>query len=190
MPKASYYSPSHQDLHPIISFKEISTSSHSLHPKDKMLFKPALLALLPFLFSSTQAVPASTPGAMTLSERQDGPSITLIFFSDTNCTDTVPPTIYTRQVYGDEACYIYPDQSYSSVLILEIDDQFIGTNTALQVGYTDTVANGDSCNWTDAIKFNIATDALVDQCQYIGIPTGQGKPDMPGNEYRLTSLEG
>lgn len=151
------------------------------------MFKSSiLLTLLPFLFSA-QAAPTANPGAVTLSERQSGPSITVIFFSDTNCTTTVPPTIYTRRVYGDVACYDnYPDQLYSSLLILEIDDQFIGTNTALQVGYVES----ETCDFTDSIKFDIATDALVDQCQYIGIPTGMGKPDMPGNEYRLTSLEG
>jgi len=155
-----------------------------------MFKSSALLSLLPlFLLPFSEAAP-TTHAATSLAERQSGPSITVIYFSDTNCTTTVPPTIYTRQVYGDEPCYYDPTELYSSLLILEIDDQFIGTNTALQVGYTDNNACGATCDWTNSIKFDIATKDLVGQCQFIGIPTGMGKPDMPGNEYRLTSLEG
>ena len=155
-----------------------------------MFKSSALLTLLPLLsLPFTHAAP-TTPAAASLVERQSGPSITLIYFSDTNCTNTVPPTTYTRQVYGDEPCYYDPTELYSSLLILEIDDQFIGTNTALQVGYTDNNGCGATCDWTNSIKFDIATTDLVGQCQYIGIPTGMGKPDMPGNEYRLTTLEG
>jgi hypothetical protein len=88
-------------------------------------------------------------------------------------------------VYGDESCYIYPNELYSSLLIDEIDEQFIGTNSALQVGNT----GGDTCDFTNSIKFNIATKDIVGQCQFIGITSGPGKPLKAGNEYRLTSLQ-
>jgi hypothetical protein len=148
------------------------------------MFKTSvLLSLLPFLFSSPiQAAPTSSAG---LQQRDSGPSINVIFFSDNNCTTTVPPTIYTRTVYGDDACYINPNELYSSLLIDEIDDQFIGTNSALQVGNTP----GDTCDFGNSVKFNIATRDTVGQCQFVGITSGPGKPLKGGNEYRLTSLE-
>jgi hypothetical protein len=70
-------------------------------------------------------------------------------------------------------------------LIDEIDDQFIGTNSALQIGNT----GGDTCDFTNSVKFNIATKDIVGQCQFIGITSGPGKPLKAGNEYRLTSLQ-
>lgn len=147
------------------------------------MFKPAaLISLLPLLSTFAMAAPTSPT---TLSERASGPKISLIFFSDNNCTTTVPQTIYTRTVYGDEPCYFDPTELYSSVLINEIDDQFIGTNSALQVGNTA----GDTCDFTNSVKFNIATRDLVGQCQFIGITSGLGKPLKAGNEYRLTNLE-
>jgi hypothetical protein len=145
--------------------------------------KTMLLPLL-LLASSVFAAPAS-PGT-TLKQRDSGPSINVIFFSDNNCTTTVPSTIYTRTVYGDDPCYINPDQLYSSLLIDEIDEQYIGTNSALQVGNTA----GDSCDFEFSLKYSIATKDNVGKCQFIGIPAGQGKPLRAGNEYRLTSLEG
>ncbi|KAF2429790.1 hypothetical protein EJ08DRAFT_661467 [Tothia fuscella] len=142
-----------------------------------------LLSLLPLLISSSvQVTPISSQG---LAKRCSGPSINLIFFSDNNCTTTVPSTIYTRTVYGDEQCYINPGQLYSSVLIDHIDDQFIGTNSALQVGNTA----GDTCDFGNSVKFNIATRDTVGQCQFIGINSGPGKPLKGGNEYRLTNLQ-
>jgi hypothetical protein len=148
------------------------------------MYPSTILATLPLLFSAfTQAAPTSSPA--TLKERDSGPSINVIFFSDNNCTTTVPPTIYTRTVYGDESCYFDPGAWYQSVLIDEIDDQFIGTNSALQVGNTD----GDTCDFEHSIKFNIATRDTVGQCQFIGIPSGMGKPLRGANEYRLTNLE-
>ena len=147
------------------------------------MFKSSvLLTLLPLLFTSIQAHP--TLGAAA-AKRDSGPSINVIFFSDNNCTTTVPPTIYTRTVYGDNSCYINPTELYSSLLIDEIDDQFIGTNSALQVGNTA----GDTCDFTNSNKFSIATKDTVGQCQFIGITSGPGKPLKGGNEYRLTSLE-
>jgi hypothetical protein len=123
------------------------------------------------------ATPSSTPS---------GPKINVIFFSDDNCQTTVPKTIYTRDVFGSVACYDnFPDQSYKSLIIDEIDDQIIGTNTALEVG----VASSASCDFTHSVKFNVATKDLVGKCQFIGIPQGQGKPLAAGNEYRLTSLQ-
>jgi hypothetical protein len=141
-----------------------------------------VLAALPLLFSTlTQAAPAA------LKQRDSGPSINVIFFSDTNCTTTVPPTIYTRTVYGDGSCYVYPGDNYQSLLIDEIDDQFIGTNTALEVGNTA----GDTCDFTIREKFSIATKDTVGQCQFIGIASTQpGQPLKGANEYRITSLEG
>ncbi|KAF2103986.1 hypothetical protein NA57DRAFT_70198 [Rhizodiscina lignyota] len=135
---------------------------------------------------------ASTAIAAPLSERQEtgsGPKIVTIFFSDDACQNTVPETIYTRYIYGDAACHddFILSQTYSSLMIIEMDPQFIGTNTALQVGNTD----GDICSedtFQHSEKFSIATNATLNQCQYIGIPNGHG-PDLPGNEYRLTSLE-
>jgi hypothetical protein len=146
------------------------------------MFNPTVvLATLPLLLSTlTQAAPA------TLRQRDSGPSINVIFFSDNNCTTTVPPTIYTRTVYGDESCYFNPGEDYQSLLIDEIDDQFIGTNTALQVGNTA----GDTCDFTISEKFSVATRDTVGQCQFIGITSGPGKPLKGANEYRLTSLEG
>ncbi|KAF2668193.1 hypothetical protein BT63DRAFT_425512 [Microthyrium microscopicum] len=141
------------------------------------MYTPALLS----------ALLATTALATPITKRDSGPSINVIFFSDNNCTTTVPPTIYTRTVYGDHGCYSFPSDSYSSLLIDEIDDQFIGTNTALQVG---SAADGDACDFGSAIKFSVATRDSVGQCQFVGIPGGQGKPLRGGNEYRLTSLEG
>lgn len=115
-----------------------------------------------------------------------GPKINVIFFSDDACQNTVPATIYTRDVFGSVPCYNnFPDQSYKSLIIDEIDDQIIGTNTALQVG----VASSDQCDFTESIKFNVATRDQVGKCQFIGIPQGQGKPLGAGNEYRLTNLQ-
>ena len=115
-----------------------------------------------------------------------GPKINVIFFSDDTCQTSVPKTIYTRDVFGSVPCYDnFPDQSYKSLIIDEIDDQIIGTNTALQVGVT----NSDQCDFTESIKFNVATRDLVGKCQFIGIPQGQGKPLAAGNEYRLTNLQ-
>ncbi len=148
------------------------------------MFKPdSLLALLPLFLSSIQAAPATD--TITLAKKDSGPSINVIFFSDNNCTTTVPPTIYTRTVYGDEPCYFDPGENYQSLLIDEIDDQFIGTNSALQVGTTD----GDTCDFTNSLKYSIATRDTVGECQFIGIPSGAGKPLRGGNEYRITNLE-
>jgi hypothetical protein len=145
--------------------------------------KQSILLSLAVLASSVFAAPASS--ATTLKQRDSGPSINVIFFSDNNCTTTVPPTIYTRSVYGDDQCYINPTELYSSLLIDEIDDQFIGTNSALQVGNTA----GDTCDFEFSLKYNIATRDTVGKCQFIGIPAGHG-PLRAGNEYRLTTLEG
>jgi len=72
------------------------------------------------------------------------------------------------------------------VLIDEIDDQFIGTNSALQVGNTD----GETCDdFTHSLKFSIATKENVGKCLFVGIPTGMGKPLRGANEYRLTTLQ-
>jgi hypothetical protein len=139
----------------------------------------ALFSLVPLLLSSVKATPVPTT-------EPSGPSINVIFFSDNNCTTTVPATIYTRTVTGGVPCYVFPTEYYQSLLIDEIDDQFIGTNSALQVGNTA----GDTCDFTDALKYSIATRDSVGQCQFIGIPSGAGKPLKGGNEYRLTSLEG
>lgn len=123
--------------------------------------------------------PSSTP-------TPNGPKVNVIFFSDVTCQTTVPETIYTRDVFGSVACYNdFPSQSYKSLIINEIDDQVIGTNTALQVG----VASSDQCDFTNSIKFNVATRDIVGKCQFIGIPQGQGKPLGAGNEYRLTTLQ-
>lgn len=116
----------------------------------------------------------------------NGPKINVIFFSDDACQHTVPETIYTRNVFGSVPCYNnFPNQSYKSLIIDQIDDQIIGTNTALQVG----VASSDQCDFTNSLKFNVATRDLVGKCQFVGIPQGQGKPLGAGNEYRLTSLQ-
>jgi hypothetical protein len=151
-----------------------------------MYMPSVLLSLLPLLASSVQAAPTSNAG---LAKRASGPSINVIFFSDSNCQTTVPSTIYTRTVFGDERCYSNPDQLYSSVLIDEIDDQFIGTNSALQVGNAAGGACGEDCDFTNSVKFNIATRDLVGKCQFIGIASGPGKPLKGGNEYRLTNLQ-
>jgi hypothetical protein len=142
-----------------------------------------ILSLLPLFLSSIQASPTTAQG---LDTRDSGPSINVIFFSDDNCTHPVPATIYTRPVFGDEACYIFPAQLYRSLLIDEIDAQFVGTNSALQVGNTP----GDTCGWGTALKYSIATRDTVGECQFVGIPSGPGQPLKGGNEYRLTSLEG
>jgi hypothetical protein len=149
------------------------------------MFKPSiLLSLLPLLLlSSVQATPIS---GQVLEKRDSGPSINVIFFSDNNCTTTVPPTTYTRPVYGDHTCYIYPSELYQSLLIDKIDDQFIGTNSALQVGNT---AN-ETCDFQHSFKFSIASRYMVGKCQFIGISSGIGQPLKGGNEYRLTSLDG
>jgi hypothetical protein len=147
------------------------------------MFKPtAILALVPLFLASTQAAPTTET---TLSKKDSGPSINIIFFSDNNCQTTVPPTIYTRPVFGDHPCYFDAGQNYQSILIDEIDDQFIGTNSALEVGVTD----GDTCDFTNSLKYSIATRDTVGKCQFVGIPTGQGKPLRGGNEYRLTTLQ-
>lgn len=144
-----------------------------------------LVSLLPLFLSSVQSSPVSS-SPRDLAKKDSSPSINVIFFSDNNCTTTVPPTIYTRPVYGDVASYFYPDELYQSLIIDEIDDQFIGTNSALQVGNTE----GDTPDFTYSLKYSIATRDMVGECQFIGIPAGQGKPLRGGNEYRLTSLEG
>jgi len=136
------------------------------------------------LASSALAAPASSPNIFA--KRDSGPSINVIFFSDSSCQTTVPPTIYTRPVYGDDACYFNSTEAYSSLIIDHIDDQFIGTNSALEVGYSTE----DTCDWTYGLKYSIATRDTVGQCQFVGIPTGMGKPTRSGNEYRLTTLEG
>jgi hypothetical protein len=128
----------------------------------------------------------TTVTASSSTPTPNGPKINVIFFSDDACETTVPKTIYTRNVFGSVACYDdFPDQSYKSLIIDEIDDQIIGTNTALQVG----VASSDQCDFTHSIKFNVANRDLVGKCQFIGIPQGQGKPLGTGNEYRLTNLQ-
>lgn len=142
-----------------------------------------LFSLAPLFLSSILATPISS---QDLTKKDSGPAINVIFFSDINCTTTVPPTIYTRSVYGDVASYFWPTELYQSLLIDHIDDQFIGTNSALQVGNTA----GANANFTFALKYSIATKETVNVCQFIGIPAGQGKPARGGNEYRLTSLEG
>ena len=115
-----------------------------------------------------------------------GPKINIIFFSDEACQNTVPETIYTRDIFGSVPCYNdFPNQSYKSLIIDHIDDQIIGTNTALQVG----VASSDQCDFTESLRFNVATRDLVGKCQFIGIPQGQGKLLGAGNEYRLTNLQ-
>jgi hypothetical protein len=130
----------------------------------------------------TTTVTSSPPATST----PTGPRINVIFFSDSACETTVPSTIFTRNVFGSVPCYDnFPNQTYSSLLIDEIDDQIIGTNTALQVGVTSS----DQCDFAHSIKFNVATKDLVGKCQFIGIPQGQGKPLSPGNEYRLTNLQ-
>src|SRR3954470_516036 len=106
------------------------------------MFKSSvLLSLIPFLLSSVQATPVP---AQEISSRDypTGPSINVIFFSDNQCTNTVPATIYTRNVTGGVPCYSYPDELYQSVIIDSIDDQFIGTNSALQIGYSEK----DTCD--------------------------------------------
>jgi hypothetical protein len=72
------------------------------------------------------------------------------------------------------------------VIIDEIDDQFIGTNSALEVGLA---SSADKCDFTHSVKFSIATRENVGKCLFIGIPQGQGKPLGQGNEYRLTTLQ-
>lgn len=62
----------------------------------------------------------------------------------------------------------------------------MGTDSALQVGNT----GGDTCDFTNSIKFGIGTKDLEGQCQFIGITSGQGKPLKGGNEYRLTTDQG
>ena len=115
-----------------------------------------------------------------------GPKINVVFFSDNSCQITVPESIYTRDVFAQGICYNdFPDQYYKSVIIDSIDDQFIGTNSALEIG----VASSNSCDFTNSVKFNIATRDSVGKCQFIGIPQGQGKPLGAGNEYRLTTLQ-
>jgi len=157
----------------------IAQLGRSIPTSVKMYSPSILISLLSLFLSSIDASP--------LTKRDSSPSINVIFFSDTNCTTTVPPTIYTRPVYGDESCYFYPNQDlYQSLIIDEIDDQFIGTNTALQVGNTA----GDTCDFEDSLKYSVASKDVVGQCQFIGIPGGAGQLLKGGNEYRLTSLEG
>jgi len=143
----------------------------------------ALLAFIIFT-SSTIAAPANILNS--LAKCGSGPSINVIFFSDSDCQTAVPATVYTRPVYGDNSCYFNSTESYSSLIVDHIDDHFIGTNSALEVGYS----TGDSCDWTYGLKNSIATRHTVGQCQYVGIPTGTGKPTRAGNEYRLTTLQG
>jgi hypothetical protein len=147
---------------------------------------PKAVAILPVLSHTLSVFAAPTASVDSVAKRGSGPSINVIFFSDSNCQNTVPPTIYTRPVYGDEPCHYNSSELYSSLIIDEIDDQFIGTNSALEVGY----ATGDTCDWTHSLKYSVATRDTVGQCQFIGIPTGMGKPTMGGNEYRLTTLMG
>lgn len=144
----------------------------------------SIIAAAATALAFTSSVAATPLGAR---QTDSGPKIVNIFFSDDNCTTTVPETIYTRYVYGDHACYNDFDkaETYKSLMILEIDDQFIGTNTALEIGNSDA----DTCDWTHSIKFNIATKDDLKKCQFVGIPGGMHTPLLPGNEYRLTSLE-
>ena len=134
----------------------------------------------------TETVTTTVTSSPPASSTPTGPKIKVTFYSDTACQSAFPGTIYARNVFGDVPCYNnFPQQSYKSLIIDEIDDRIIGTNTALQVG----VASSDQCDFTHSLKFNVATRDLVGKCQFIGIPQGQGKPLAAGNEYRLTTLQ-
>ena len=115
-----------------------------------------------------------------------GAKINVIYFLDDKCTSTIPKTIYTRNVFAGP-CTVNPHQTYNSLIIDQIDDQFMGTNSALQVGNT----NSGNCNFTNSVEFSIATRDQVGKCQFIGIPqAGPSKPLLPGNEYQLAPLMG
>lgn len=151
-----------------------------------MLSPSIILSLLPLFLSSVHATPLGAPVAALKSRDSSGPSITAIFFSDNNCTTTVPSTIYTRKIYGADNCHFDADEVYNSLEIIEIDDQFIGTNTALQVGNSGEGACND---FERSEKFSIATRDDVGKCLFVGITGGMGKPLVGGNEYRLTTLQ-
>ena len=145
----------------------------------KSLFLAAVSAALLATAAAHPTCPHPTPIPA-------GAKINVVYFSDDKCTNTVPKTIYTREVLAGP-CKVNPHQTYKSLIINSIDDQYIGTNSALQVGNT----NSGNCDFTNSVKFSIATRDQVGKCQFIGIPqAGPGKPLLPGNEYQLAPLMG
>lgn len=164
------------------------------------MVKTSLLAALSavFLASATAA-----PNPHCPAPSHNGPKVNVIFFSDSQCKTTVPKTIYTRNVFPGTCTNNFPDQSYSSLIIDHIDDQFIGIlappssrvswltpagkNAALIVGNSPN----HMCNFTKSVKFSVANRENVGKCQFVGIPqAAPGKPLLAGNEYQLGTLQG
>lgn len=134
----------------------------------------------------TETTTVTATGTSCPSTPPSGPRINVIFFSDANCQNSVPQTVFGRDVFGSVACYNdFPNETYSSLIVDYIDDQIIGTNTALEVG----IASSTECDFEHSVKFKVANKDVVDECQFIGIPTGQHKPTVAGNEYRLTNWQ-
>ena len=153
------------------------------------MIKSTLLAVISAtLLASTAAAPTTQPGC-TPPHLPYGPKINVIFFSDTACTQSIPKTHYTRDIQAGKCVndfhYHNGPPLYKSLIIDHIDDQFVGTNSALQVGNT----NSKACNFTNSEKFSLASKHVVGKCQFIGIPQqGPGKPLLYGNEYQLAPL--
>lgn len=148
-----------------------------------MVHSFVIAAASSILLASAAAVP---PPCHDFPPAPTGPKVDLIFFSDDKCTQTVPSSNYVQDVFAGPCTDNFPEQFYKSVIIFHIDDQFIGTNSALQIGNS----NDETCNFTNSIKIPIATRDDIGICQFIGIPQkGPGKPLLVGNEYQLTTLQ-
>jgi len=154
-------------------------------PLNKMFKSSVSVTLVSILFwHVTQATP-SRSDSLTISERQSDPSIKVLFFSDFNCTTIVPVDIYPCVVYGDELCYMNTTSHIESIRIVEIDDQFIRTNSALQISYSPYY----SCDFAYNVTFSIATRDKLAYCREVEVPWFELLGRKPGNTYRITTLE-
>lgn len=146
-----------------------------------MFKSTALIALSSLLFTSVSSAP--------LEERQIGPKIDVLFYKNGNCSNSVEGPLAVR-IGKYEPCYNYPNDLYSSLQILDVDDALIGTNTNLEVG----LSRGDSCEWQDwnqtTEKYYVGNRHTVWQCQRIAVNLAPGfeGPFSPGNEFRLSTF--
>jgi hypothetical protein len=160
-------------------------SYHLLPRKTAVMVRIFFLSALAALATSAAANPKMCPCPPS----PPGPKIEVAFYSDTACKKPVFPVhkpFHAHDIFSGHCTNNFPHQTYSSLIIKEIDNQFIGQNAALQVGNADTFA----CDFTKSIKFSIATRDQLGKCQFIGIPQpGPGKPLLPGNEYQIAPLQ-
>ena len=137
------------------------------------------------VFAATLSVLSTASATTLLARRTLDPNVNVTFFSTSDCSIGFPSTTHHTTIFSGPAVDNFPCDSYSSLIINAIDDRFIGQNAALQIGNTGSA----TVDFTNSIKFNIATKDTVGQCQFVGISGGQGKPLLSGNEFQIAPLQ-